>query len=132
MKCYATGSLCSHLRTELSEVADSMTYLFSSNRINQTFQIRTVVASVFAQPVIAAQRAHAFLDWRRQNNNGPDPEHIHQKRFVVCTLKLTAFSRKRRRSRAPSRWVLLMVGTAVRTTRGHHQRPRTCALPHPR
>ena len=42
-----------------------------------------------ANQLTIVQRAHEFMNWRQDRRDPGNDGHVHQKKFVVCTLKIT-------------------------------------------
>ena len=43
-----------------------------------------------ANQLTAVQRAHEFMNWRQDGRDPGNDGHVHQKKLVVCTLKITS------------------------------------------
>ena len=71
---------------------------------NRSLRTLIAAASAFA-PV---QRAHDFMNWKQDGREPAQDGHIHQKKFVVCTIKIS-----------PLGYMLLMEERALENGYGH-------------
>ncbi len=97
MKCVATGSFTQILPSQLEDVPDHLS-LFVALCPNQFLELcseQPVIPDPFsgrfglrATQLIAVQRAHEFMNWRQEGRERGQDGHFHQKKFVVCTMKI--------------------------------------------
>ena len=83
---------------QLEEIPDGLT-LFVALTPNQFLQLcceQPVVSDPYsgrfglrANQLTAVQRAHEFMNWRQDGRDPGNDGHVQQKKFVVCTLKIT-------------------------------------------
>ena len=97
MKCIGTGSFAQIHGSQLEDIPDGPT-LFVALTPNQFLQLCTdqpVVPGPYsdrfglrANQLTAVQRAHEFMNSRQDGRDPGNDDQVHQKNFVVCTLKI--------------------------------------------
>ena len=98
MKCIGTGSFTQIHGSQLEDIPDILT-LFVAVTPNQFLQLcsdQPVVRDAYsgrfglrANQLTAVQRVHEFMNWRQDGRDPGNHGEVHQKKFVVCTLKIT-------------------------------------------
>ena len=98
MKCNGTSSFTQSQGSQLEEPPDDLTLFvaLTPNQFNQLCSSKPVfpdpyivAASAIVNQLTAVQRAYEFMNWRQDGRDPGNEGHVHQKKFAVCTLKIT-------------------------------------------
>ena len=98
MKCIGTSSFTQSHGSQLEEIRDGLTLFvaLAPNQFNQLCSSEPVFPDPYsgrfglrANELTAVQRGHEFMNWRQDGRDPGNEDHVHQKKFVVCTLKIT-------------------------------------------
>ena len=107
MKCVATGSFTQTPPSQLEGIPDHLTLFvaLSPNQFAQLCDNKPVTPDPYSgrfglrsNRLTAVQRAHDFMNWKQDGREPAQEGYVHQKKFVVGTIKISPLASGKSRS----------------------------------